>query len=56
MPDKKDKGSLNEDQGRRITERPNSEPIIKSDVPDFGFTPPPPEPNTDRTVEEGKKE
>jgi len=49
MPDKKDKG-------KRIIERPDSEPIIKSDVPDFEYTPTPPEPNTDRNTDKGKKE
>lgn len=54
MPDKTNKAPLNEGQGRRITERPNSEPIIKSDVPDFVYTPTPPAPNNDRTID--KKE
>lgn len=47
MPDKIDKNSLNEDPRYKNDDRPNSEPLIKSDIPDFEYTPPPPRPNLD---------
>lgn len=48
MPDKIDKNSLNEDPRDKNDERPNNiEPLIKSDIPDFEYTPPPPRPNLD---------
>lgn len=48
MSDKIDKNSLNEDPRDKNDERPNNiEPLIKSDIPDFEYTPPPPRPNLD---------
>lgn len=49
MPDKINQDSIDKNQSSRVSENPNPQPLIKSDVPDFEYTPSPPEPNAENS-------
>jgi len=51
MADKNDKNSPN-----KGNDAPQSEPLIKGDVPDFEYTPPPPPPPSEPATDEGSNE